>query len=78
MTHRKKNLYLTDVAKEKLNDVIKPLIDKLSNVPIIKTEKINLNQINEQDNIDEPRYSLAMNYMPIGRCGDDDSTYDYR
>ncbi len=27
---RKKNLYLTDVAKEKLNDVIKPLIDKLS------------------------------------------------
>ena len=32
----------------------------------------------EQDNIDEPRYSLAMNYMPIRRCGDDDSTYDYR
>ena len=27
---RKKNLYLTDVAKEKLNDVIKPLIDKLT------------------------------------------------
>ena len=27
---RKKNLYLTDVAKDKLNDVIKPLIDKLS------------------------------------------------
>ena len=27
---RKKNLYLTDIAKEKLNDVIKPLIDKLS------------------------------------------------
>ena len=27
---RKKNLYLTDVAKEKLNDVIKPLIDRLS------------------------------------------------
>ena len=27
---RKKNLYLTDVAKYKLNDVIKPLIDKLS------------------------------------------------
>ena len=27
---RKKNLYLTDVAKNKLNDVIKPLIDKLS------------------------------------------------
>ena len=27
---RKKNLYLTDVAKEKLNDVIRPLIDKLS------------------------------------------------
>ena len=27
---RKKNLYLTDVAKDKLNDVIKPLIDRLS------------------------------------------------
>ena len=27
---RKKNLYLTDVAKDKLNEVIKPLIDKLS------------------------------------------------
>ena len=27
---RKKNLYLTDVAKDRLNDVIKPLIDKLS------------------------------------------------
>ena len=27
---RKKNLYLTDIAKDKLNDVIKPLIDKLS------------------------------------------------
>ncbi len=27
---RKKNLYLTDVAKDKLNDVIKPLIEKLS------------------------------------------------
>ena len=27
---RKKNLYLTDTAKDKLNNVIKPLIDKLS------------------------------------------------
>ncbi len=27
---RKKNLYLTDVARNKLNDVIKPLIDRLS------------------------------------------------
>ena len=27
---RKKNLYLTDIAKDKLNDVIKPLVDKLS------------------------------------------------
>ena len=27
---RKKNLYLTDVAKDRLNDVIKPLIDRLS------------------------------------------------
>ena len=27
---RKKNLYLTDTAKEKLNNVIKPLIDRLS------------------------------------------------
>ena len=27
---RKKNLYLTDIAKDKLNDVIKPLIEKLS------------------------------------------------
>ena len=27
---RKKNLYLTDTAKDKLNNVIKPLIDRLS------------------------------------------------
>ncbi len=27
---RKKNLYLTDVAKDKLNEIIRPLIDKLS------------------------------------------------
>ena len=27
---RKKNLYLTDIAKDKLNDVIKPLLDRLS------------------------------------------------
>ena len=27
---RKKNLYLTDTAKNKLNNVIKPLIDRLS------------------------------------------------
>ncbi len=27
---RKKNLYLTDIAKKKLDDVIKPIIDRLS------------------------------------------------
>ena len=31
----------------------------------------------EINNFDKERFSLAMNFMPFGRCGVADSTYDY-
>ena len=32
----------------------------------------------EINNFDKERFSLAMNFMPFGRCGVADSTYDYK
>ena len=32
----------------------------------------------EINNFDKERFSLAMNFMPVGRCGVADSTYDYK